>query len=214
MIIVLWLLHLTWSFTLLRPLSLPTSRNIEYFPCKDQNVTHLWYLDRIMPQVFDDINSLGYFALHWNPLLSTSLPLTSPSSLLSPTSPSLNFVNTICVQANTEIVGISSYMRPVSSISPPLRTPRPYWKTSLSDKLLSEYWTLYAVSLHEVIHTLGVNHSKQFGIMNITILLGSDNSMMKIPLRLWMSEDDIVAIYYAFHLCCNNSFPLPSPTPL
>ncbi len=174
----IFLLFQVSAFTMLMPLSLPISRKIDYFPCQNISTINHWYLNRVVPDVFREINALGYFALKWN-LFKT--PTYSQ--------------NTICISENTPVVGASSFHRNF----------RGFWQTVLSDRLVLQYWTLAAVTTHEVLHTLGINHSKSLGIMNMSVILGIRGEMMQLPFRVWLSEDDVVAIYYAFYLCCQNT---------
>ena len=64
----------------------------------------------------------------------------------------------------------------------------------VSDKLLDKPNTLYNVVLHEVLHSMGLNHSDKHGMMNYSIRVGYNwyGSMEIIDdaMKLWISPDD------------------------
>ena len=64
----------------------------------------------------------------------------------------------------------------------------------ISNKLLDKPNTLYNVVLHEVLHSMGLNHSDKQGMMNYSISVGYNwyGSMEIIDdgTKLWISPDD------------------------
>ena len=64
----------------------------------------------------------------------------------------------------------------------------------ISDKLLDKPNTLYNVVLHEVLHSMGLNHSDKQGMMNYSVQVGYNwyGSMEIIDdgTKLWISPDD------------------------
>ena len=64
----------------------------------------------------------------------------------------------------------------------------------ISDKLLYKPNTLYNVVLHEVLHSMGLNHSNERGMMNYSIRLGYNwyggMEIIDDDMKLWISTDD------------------------
>ena len=63
----------------------------------------------------------------------------------------------------------------------------------ISNKLLDKPNTLYNIVLHEVLHSMGLNHSNEQGIMNYSIRVGYNWFGMEIiddNMKLWISPDD------------------------
>ena len=68
----------------------------------------------------------------------------------------------------------------------------------LSDRLLNYPNTMNNVVLHELLHSIGLKHSDQPGIMNYSVLT-QRNSILEDRRVLWLSEDDIMGLYYLLH---------------
>ena len=64
----------------------------------------------------------------------------------------------------------------------------------ISDKLLNKPNTLYNVVLHEVLHSMGLNHSNDQGMMNYSIHVGYNwyggLEIIDDDMKLWISTDD------------------------
>lgn len=64
----------------------------------------------------------------------------------------------------------------------------------ISDKLLNKPNTLYNVVLHEVLHSMGLNHSNEQGMMNYSIHIGYNwfggMDIIDDDMKLWISTDD------------------------
>lgn len=64
----------------------------------------------------------------------------------------------------------------------------------ISDKLLYKPNTLYNVVLHEVLHSMGLNHSNERGMMNYSIRVGYNwyggMEIIDDDMKLWISTDD------------------------
>ena len=64
----------------------------------------------------------------------------------------------------------------------------------ISNQLLDKQNTLYNVVLHEILHSMGLNHSDKQGMMNYSVRVGYNwyGSMEIIddPIKLWISKDD------------------------
>ena len=53
--------------------------------------------------------------------------------------------------------------------------------------------TLYNVLLHEILHGLGLKHSKEKGMMNYSITV-DDKGPLEDHHKLWLSSDDLEGI--------------------
>ena len=64
----------------------------------------------------------------------------------------------------------------------------------ISNKLLYKPNTLYNVVLHEVLHSMGLNHSNERGMMNYSIRIGYNwyggMEIIDDDMKLWISTDD------------------------
>jgi hypothetical protein len=64
----------------------------------------------------------------------------------------------------------------------------------ISNKLLYKPNTLYNVLLHEVLHSMGLNHSNEQGMMNYSIHVGynwyGSKEIIDDDMKLWVSPDD------------------------
>ena len=68
----------------------------------------------------------------------------------------------------------------------------------LSDRLLNYPNTMNNVILHELLHSMGLKHSEKPGIMNYSVLTQRD-LILEDRRVLWLSEDDIMGLYYLLH---------------
>jgi hypothetical protein len=60
----------------------------------------------------------------------------------------------------------------------------------ISNYLLDTPNTLYNVVLHEVLHSMGLNHSDRPGMMNYSIRTTWFGNVIEDPQKLWISPDD------------------------
>jgi len=60
----------------------------------------------------------------------------------------------------------------------------------ISNKLLDTPNTLYNVVLHEVLHSMGLNHSDKQGMMNYSVRTTWFGNVIDDPQKLWISKDD------------------------
>jgi hypothetical protein len=77
----------------------------------------------------------------------------------------------------------------------------------ISDKLLDKPNTLYNVVLHEVLHSMGLNHSNEQGMMNYYIRVVYNwyggKEIMDDDMKLWISTDDrkgLIFLRRGYHL--------------
>ena len=70
----------------------------------------------------------------------------------------------------------------------------------ISDKLLGSKNTLYNVVLHEILHSMGLNHSTKQGLMNYSISIGRNwyggIDIIEDGMKLWVSPDDRKGLIY------------------
>jgi len=66
----------------------------------------------------------------------------------------------------------------------------------INHKLLKTKNTLYNVLLHEMIHSFGLNHSNEYGIMNYSIRVNERNEILEDSNKLYLSTDDIRGLKY------------------
>lgn len=70
----------------------------------------------------------------------------------------------------------------------------------ISDKLLNKPNTLYNVLLHEILHSMGLNHSDKQGMMNYSIRVGYNwyggIEIIDDDVKLWISPDDRKGLRY------------------
>lgn len=60
----------------------------------------------------------------------------------------------------------------------------------ISNYLLDTPNTLYNVVLHEVLHSMGLNHSDKQGMMNYSVKTTWFGNVIDDPQKLWISKDD------------------------
>lgn len=60
----------------------------------------------------------------------------------------------------------------------------------ISNYLLDTPNTLYNVVLHEVLHSMGLNHSDRQGMMNYSVRTTWFGNVIDDPQKLWISPDD------------------------
>ena len=61
----------------------------------------------------------------------------------------------------------------------------------INHKLLRTKNTLYNVLLHEFVHSLGLNHTTEYGVQNYTIFLDSNNNIIEDRRKIYLSSDDL-----------------------
>ena len=64
----------------------------------------------------------------------------------------------------------------------------------ISYRLLNYPTTLYNVMLHEILHSVGLKHSNQAGVMNYSMFTNR-NTVMEDSRRIWLSNDDLMGLY-------------------
>ena len=73
-----------------------------------------------------------------------------------------------------------------------------YTAIEISYRLLNYPTTLYNVLLHEMLHSVGLKHSTEAGVMNYSVLI-QRNTVMEDKRKIWLSSDDIMGLYYLLH---------------
>ena len=68
----------------------------------------------------------------------------------------------------------------------------------ISDRLLNYPTSLYNILLHEMLHSVGLKHSDEVGVMNYSVLI-QRNTVVEDRRRIWLSSDDIMGLYYLLH---------------
>ncbi len=63
-------------------------------------------------------------------------------------------------------------------------------------KLLKTPTTLHNVLLHEIIHSLGLNHTDNYGVQNYTIFMDNNNQIIEDRRRIYLSIDDVKGLRY------------------
>ena len=72
-----------------------------------------------------------------------------------------------------------------------------YTDISIKNELLFYPNTLYNVALHEVLHSMGLDHNKGGnGMMNYSVRTGWWGGIKDDERKLWLSEDDLNGLYY------------------
>jgi len=66
----------------------------------------------------------------------------------------------------------------------------------INKKLLKTPTTLYNVILHEIVHSLGLNHTTDYGTMSYNIFLDSDNNIIEDRRKIYLSIDDLRGLRY------------------
>lgn len=66
----------------------------------------------------------------------------------------------------------------------------------INHKLLKSKNTIYNVLLHEVVHSIGLNHTNEFGIMNYSLTMNERNEILEDRKRIYLSIDDIRGLRY------------------
>ena len=65
---------------------------------------------------------------------------------------------------------------------------------SISNKLLSYPNTLYNVVLHEILHSLGLDHSPEDGLMSYAVTQNWFGGVEDDDRKLWLSIDDLLGL--------------------
>ena len=68
----------------------------------------------------------------------------------------------------------------------------------ISYRLLNYPTTLYNVVLHELLHSVGLKHSTEAGVMNYSVFTNR-NTVVEDKRKIWLSSDDILGLYYLLH---------------
>ena len=98
-----------------------------------------------------------------------------------------NDINTICNLNLVDKYGYTTHYAP------------DYTETdiSISNTLIGIDTNLYNVILHEVLHSIGLDHSLEFGIMNYTVF-SLFNGIKKDLIKLYLSVDDFNGMKFLF----------------
>ena len=78
----------------------------------------------------------------------------------------------------------------------------------IKNSLLSYETTLYNVLLHEILHSIGLNHNNNntiFGLMSYAITIDIYANIIYDQRKLWYSRDDFNGIKYLRHILQNNN---------
>ena len=97
-----------------------------------------------------------------------------------------NATGSVCSEAHNSHYG---YMMPYENFT----------EIHISNKLLDKPTTLYNVLLHEVLHSVGLDHSTSEGLMKYSITQTFWGSVENDQRRLWLSIDDLSGLYYLKH---------------
>ena len=66
----------------------------------------------------------------------------------------------------------------------------------INHKLLKTKNTIYNVLLHEIVHSLGLNHTLIPSVMNYTIFMNERNEIIEDRRRIYLSIDDVKGLRY------------------
>ena len=73
---------------------------------------------------------------------------------------------------------------------------------SISQRLYNTPTTLENVIFHEVLHSVGLNHTLIDGLMNYTLRIEPTGYIVNDDMRLWLSIDDIKGLRFIKRLSC------------
>jgi predicted Zn-dependent protease len=83
-----------------------------------------------------------------------------------------------------------------------------YTNIYIHNKLLMHENSLDNVLLHEVLHSMGLDHSLNPGVMNYSLQFNINNYVMNDNNKLWLSKDDLnglilllINIYIYIYIC-------------
>lgn len=167
---LLFIIGSAFSYELISDFNL-TKKDIDFYPCIGLNPI----LKEKTIEVFEEINDLDMYNLN---LKGQTYPV------------GFNEVNTICDydKSVSNSYGYCSFYPPTNETD-----------IMISNALFNYPNNLYNVLLHEIIHALGLNHSKEnYGIMNYSVSLNSDYSLIN-DRHLYLSIDDINGLKYLFN---------------
>ena len=68
-----------------------------------------------------------------------------------------------------------------------------YTEITISNSIMNLHNTLYNVLLHEILHSVGLKHSKEKGMMNYSISV-DDEGPIEDHHKMWLSLDDLAGI--------------------
>ena len=188
LIMVLCLIVQTGSFVVDSNFRLPLDPTIVYYPC---NTFADQQLGEILLDIFKEINSLETFNLVLRRNLITSPTLTTPA-----VAPFL-FTDrgkrdiSVCVNARSTPYGVSYFDFNDDELFQPIASS--VW---ISHLLLASPNTLYDVLYHEILHTIGLLHSDNKGLMNTSITKLPSELIKERDFRAWPSMDDIAGIRF------------------
>ena len=75
---------------------------------------------------------------------------------------------------------------------------------SISNILFSTPNTLFNTVLHEIVHTLGLNHTDKQGMMNYKLRLNNDGYVIDDDRELWLGRDDIKGLRFIRQSSCSS----------
>src|SRR6056300_193721 len=77
----------------------------------------------------------------------------------------------------------------------------------INHKLLKTKNTLYNVLLHEIVHSIGLNHTLVPSVMNYTIFMNERNEIIEDRRRIYLSIDDVRGLRFIKQSlkCINNN---------
>jgi len=73
---------------------------------------------------------------------------------------------------------------------------------SISNSLYTAPNTLFNVVTHEILHSVGLNHTLTDGLMNYTLRIEPTGYIVNDDMRLWLSIDDIKGLRFIKRLSC------------
>jgi hypothetical protein len=172
------MLFSAYSFELMPNFNLEKS-NIDFYECDGLNPI----IKEKTLEVFNDINELDMFNLN---LKGSTYPVE------------MNDINTICdFTFPYDNFGYCSFYPPSNETD-----------IMINKRLVHYPNNLYNILLHEVIHALGLFHTKEdYGIMNYSVFLDQYGSI-KADRHLYLSIDDINGLKYLYEKIDDNEILL------
>lgn len=146
-----------------------TATEIVFYPC--HSISSL--LTTATKDVMNDLNEYNMFDFQLR-------EQTKPEGL--------NYINTIC---NKEIEGYGycSHYPTYSNET----------DITIANKILYYDTNLYNIVLHELLHSIGLDHTTDQGIMNNSVKVNEDYSIIRDNTRMYLSVDDYNGFSFVYN---------------